>query len=431
MIIFTGCTAAEQEQESNLTSVSPVVSNFETTIDDDVATGYSVGTVELVAGDVNITSFTIFSGIEDDNNTKIDNPNINDFKKYKDNILPVDAFQIEDNGEIRVKAASLIDYVKQTTYDFYVVATNEFGSSNVQTIIINVKKSGRIELLGASYGNRGSYLSADNDTLAVFFDRPFDENTIPNDLSNAFVVNGDGKIGSGSEVGRGVLGNTNYVTIILNNDGTDSSPFLIDSDTLTKTTVGFYDENGQPSSQTSSTVTLESINYVSKVQTGSNVCIKIETEDERSVPVQDIGCSSDESIKSEYHRASAYYRDFDAIGDIVVDNVTLLEWELENNSTKMTFTQAQSYCEDLELDNKANWRVPSMKELESIVDRSESQLMFKNTFSGWGDNYWSSDKFAIEDTSESAWYMNFEDLVNGIDLQSEKFYVRCVRTIKE
>lgn len=432
LIVFSGCEAAQQEQENNLTNVSPVLANFETTIDDDIATGYPVGTVELITGDLNITSFTIFSGIFDENGTELEDIKIQDYVLNKERLLAPTQFQIDNDGLISVKAADLIDYVQVKSYSFYVVAENDFGTSQLGTVDINVRKAGRIEVLAASYLNSLSYLSGDDDLLFIFFDRPYDINTVPNDLSNGFTINGTGKIGSNSIVldDVGSMGPLNYIGLEMQAGGTQNIPFSINSDTIAKTAVGFYDENGLPSGQNSASAVVEKIDLTAWVKSGSDVCLKIETVDEES-NASDVNCSLADVIKSEDNVSKALDRNLTQFGDVVIDFGTLLSWQKENDNVSRTFEQAKNYCEYLTLESKSDWRVPTMKELESIVDRSKGGVNFHGKFLGWQDKYWSSDKYAIEDTNPSAWYMNFTDLINGVDLQSEDFYVRCVREIKE
>ena len=54
----------------------------------------------------------------------------------------------------------------------------------------------------------------------------------------------------------------------------------------------------------------------------------------------------------------------------ITDNVTGLIWTQEVSSYAMSWTQASSYCETLELGGYTDWRLPTVKELWSIRDFS-------------------------------------------------------------
>lgn len=56
----------------------------------------------------------------------------------------------------------------------------------------------------------------------------------------------------------------------------------------------------------------------------------------------------------------------------VKDEATGLIWQKEDSASAKTWTQALSYCEDLDLSGKTDWRLPNAKELQSIVDYTKS-----------------------------------------------------------
>jgi len=53
---------------------------------------------------------------------------------------------------------------------------------------------------------------------------------------------------------------------------------------------------------------------------------------------------------------------------VVLDLVTGLEWQRIDNNAEFSYIGATVYCADLLLDGKTDWRVPTLKELFSIVD---------------------------------------------------------------
>ncbi|MBL0707901.1 MAG: DUF1566 domain-containing protein [Sulfurimonas sp.] len=114
--------------------------------------------------------------------------------------------------------------------------------------------------------------------------------------------------------------------------------------------------------------------------------------------------------------------------EIFVDTKTGLVWQddVDAKTVKKEWSGAKSYCKKLTLDAKSDWRVPNIKELQSIVDISRYKPAIKKGFQNIASSfYWSSS--AIVSGSSSAWIVYFySGHTNGYD-KSDKYYVRCVR----
>ena len=54
--------------------------------------------------------------------------------------------------------------------------------------------------------------------------------------------------------------------------------------------------------------------------------------------------------------------------DVVVDNVTHLVWQRVISTNALTYDQAASYCDSLDLGGRTDWRLPSRIELVSLID---------------------------------------------------------------
>jgi len=110
----------------------------------------------------------------------------------------------------------------------------------------------------------------------------------------------------------------------------------------------------------------------------------------------------------------------------VTDNQTGLVWQ-QGEPGKMTWKNALDYCENLTLGEKNDWRLPTIKELASIVRPDEynpaaDKKYFPKIESSW---YWSSDN--IEKYLDSAWYVYFNDgNVGNYNKTYDYGYVRCV-----
>lgn len=111
----------------------------------------------------------------------------------------------------------------------------------------------------------------------------------------------------------------------------------------------------------------------------------------------------------------------------VIDNVAGLMWQQEDDDIARNWEQALIYCEDFALDNFADWRLPNMKELESLTDKSTfnpaiDPIAFPDV--AWS-NYWSATTFAGNATS--AWAVSFGSGVVFPFPKTIGYYVRCVR----
>lgn len=107
----------------------------------------------------------------------------------------------------------------------------------------------------------------------------------------------------------------------------------------------------------------------------------------------------------------------------VLDTQTGLVWQQVSSASTMSWSEAQAYC-------KAPWRVPSMKELQTLVD--ETKLYPAIDTSAFPDvsatfhDYWSSSEVA--GLTSYAWFVRFASgyTIYG-DQTTEQYRVRCVR----
>ncbi len=111
----------------------------------------------------------------------------------------------------------------------------------------------------------------------------------------------------------------------------------------------------------------------------------------------------------------------------VTDKSSGLVWQQPHEHELRTWEQAVNYCDELTLGNNSNWRLPEVKELETLLDKNRfaptiNRQYFSDTLSAF---FWtaSTDK----DQTDQAWIVGF----NGGHVISEhkglKNYVRCVR----
>ena len=112
------------------------------------------------------------------------------------------------------------------------------------------------------------------------------------------------------------------------------------------------------------------------------------------------------------------------------DNATGLVWELitkGNRGIEYTWEEALTYAEKLELGGYTDWDLPTVKELNSLVDRGVyypaiDTNWFPNTLSS---RYWSSTAYPFN--HNYAWRVNFWEGWFQANLKEETYYVRAVR----
>ncbi len=111
----------------------------------------------------------------------------------------------------------------------------------------------------------------------------------------------------------------------------------------------------------------------------------------------------------------------------VTDTFTGLMWQKEDDGSGLTWEAAITYAQDLSLAGFEDWRLPNIKELDSITDLSAYNPAIDPIFSGTKPSgYWSST--AIVNNPDNPWAVNF---YNGGDIyninEASEYYVRSVR----
>lgn len=120
--------------------------------------------------------------------------------------------------------------------------------------------------------------------------------------------------------------------------------------------------------------------------------------------------------------------DFTDNGDgTVTDANTGLMWQQGEAGSTMNWEGALTYCETLSFAGYSDWRLPNIKELESITDDSLYDPAIDTNYfpEAYASPYWSSTTYA-SDTSY-AWYVYFYSGSVSSYSKSSTFYVRCVR----
>ena len=75
---------------------------------------------------------------------------------------------------------------------------------------------------------------------------------------------------------------------------------------------------------------------------------------------------------------------------IVLDRQTSLQWQQDGTSKAIDFLAAAAYCENLQLGDRSNWRLPGVKELISLVDEAHYKPSAFPIFKTVANLYWSA-----------------------------------------
>ena len=111
----------------------------------------------------------------------------------------------------------------------------------------------------------------------------------------------------------------------------------------------------------------------------------------------------------------------------ITDSSTGLIWQQTGPSDSMIWEKALAYCEGLNLGGFSDWRLPTIKELKSLVDDSRNNpainiSYFLNTVSSF---YWSSTTYA--NGTNGAWGVSFDDGGDFYYGKNSSHYVRADR----
>ncbi len=111
--------------------------------------------------------------------------------------------------------------------------------------------------------------------------------------------------------------------------------------------------------------------------------------------------------------------------DTVTDHKTGLIWQRADDGLTRVWADASPYCADLVLGGKADWRLPSIDELETIISYSRNDPAIDPVFECRSYYYWSSSTSV--DFPDYAWLVGSGRGHVGAHNKTDYYYVRCVR----
>lgn len=118
---------------------------------------------------------------------------------------------------------------------------------------------------------------------------------------------------------------------------------------------------------------------------------------------------------------------FQVDGDIVADALTGLQWSRTNVAGgRMNWAEAKKAAAAVNLGGHSDWRLPTVRELLSLVDYERSEPAIDPAFECESAWYWTSTPYKPS-PGDYAWFVNFSSGYSYYSGQTGGNYVRAVR----
>lgn len=112
-------------------------------------------------------------------------------------------------------------------------------------------------------------------------------------------------------------------------------------------------------------------------------------------------------------------------GTTVTDQTTGLIWEKDVSAPRLSWEESLAWCINATTGGYDDWRLPNIRELESLVVYSLYYPAFDPIFTGPLDPYWSST--SLSGAWDNAWMLNTFFGTTMSPLKNSQWYARCVR----
>lgn len=115
-------------------------------------------------------------------------------------------------------------------------------------------------------------------------------------------------------------------------------------------------------------------------------------------------------------------------GEVVADTEAGLVWQddVAAKNTLKSYEGAKNYCVGLRLENFEDWRVPTIAELEKLIDEKSVNPAIKSAFKNTAnDFYWTATSGKSD--GEYARSVNFYVGYQSFSPKKDELHVRCVR----
>jgi len=118
--------------------------------------------------------------------------------------------------------------------------------------------------------------------------------------------------------------------------------------------------------------------------------------------------------------------------DVVLDTTTQLLWQDSaiNGNASVTFKEATNYCQFLEINQYKEFRLPTLSELQTIVDYKHAAPAILDGFKNISStSYWTTTKYA--DANDEVWTINFDKGSRATKAIYYDRHFRCVQKLKK
>ncbi|QKJ22456.1 DUF1566 domain-containing protein [Poseidonibacter lekithochrous] len=119
--------------------------------------------------------------------------------------------------------------------------------------------------------------------------------------------------------------------------------------------------------------------------------------------------------------------------NVIKDTKTNFLWQdsKEAKTQRRSFEEAKAYCQNLELDGKTKWEMPSFLAAFSIVNTKVYNPTLSKEFKNYvSDNYWTTKTFSHA-MSKEAFVVDYKSGAFNRKLMEDKFYVRCFEDLNK
>lgn len=118
--------------------------------------------------------------------------------------------------------------------------------------------------------------------------------------------------------------------------------------------------------------------------------------------------------------------------DVVLDTTTSLLWQDApiNKEAAVTYEEANNYCKYLKIDKYSDFRLPTLSELQTIIDQKNYKPAILKGFEYTANAlYWTSTPFANDETQR--WTIDFEKGSRNTKAIYYDRNFRCVARLKK
>lgn len=112
----------------------------------------------------------------------------------------------------------------------------------------------------------------------------------------------------------------------------------------------------------------------------------------------------------------------------ITDASTNLRWEQKPEDDLKTWEDALAYCTNLNLGNYTDWRLPTIKELETLADYSRYYPALNVVYFDTQKLCWSATTYVYD--PRQAWVVDFDYGKNNILFKNTGYNVRAVRNVR-